>query len=197
MDKNDAMRRTLIDSAAYILANEGYYRATTKNIAAHASLNEAYIYRFFESKEDLIRCAFALDDNNLAALLMKSIPLMRMQELPFEDRCRALFMRAYELMISNHDHAIFYVRYYYSEQYRQYAIADHRACYCRVVEELKSFFKPGENSAVMLRFVFESTINIVFRVAGGDIENTPQVADQLFKLVYRAIEPGFKDGLAG
>ena len=98
--REDEIRAMLMDSASYTIATEGYSRATTKRIAKRAKLNEAYIYRYFESKEDLICHSYAQNDRDLAALIISLIPALENGAGSWEDRCRLLFMRCWELMVS-------------------------------------------------------------------------------------------------
>ena len=51
----DEMRLALLDSTVRIIAKDGLDKATTRSIAQAAQLNEAYIYRFFNDKEDLFK----------------------------------------------------------------------------------------------------------------------------------------------
>lgn len=52
MKRNENIRQAFIQSAIRVVARVGLDKTTTKAIAADAGLNEAYIYRCFESKED-------------------------------------------------------------------------------------------------------------------------------------------------
>lgn len=193
--QRNMMRSQLIDSAVHIVANEGYQKATTKNIATRAGLNEVYIYRLFDDKETLISRAFAASDEDIAYAIEKTLPLMRMDGLPMEDRWRTLFLRVYKQLLADRDYARFYVRYYYSEQYRQYAMTAHVACYEKAVDGLREFFRPGEDARGLLRFAFESMIGMVFRAAAEDTNDTKS-ADEQFALLYRAMAPSLKDELA-
>lgn len=58
MRKGRNAKQAFIESAIRVVAREGLDKATTKAIAADAGLNEAYIYRCFESKEAMLRDAF-------------------------------------------------------------------------------------------------------------------------------------------
>jgi AcrR family transcriptional regulator len=46
-------RQQILDAATDLFAQQGYNGTTTREIAARASVNEAIIFRHFESKEDL------------------------------------------------------------------------------------------------------------------------------------------------
>ena len=48
------MRQVFIDSAVRVVARDGLEKTTTKAIASEAKLNEAYIYKCFSGKDDLL-----------------------------------------------------------------------------------------------------------------------------------------------
>ena len=63
------MRQSFIDSAIRIVARDGMEKTTTKAIAAEAKLNEAYIYKCFSGKDELLSAALHMEDENFANLL--------------------------------------------------------------------------------------------------------------------------------
>jgi AcrR family transcriptional regulator len=46
-------RQQIIEAAMEVFAKKGFRGTTTKDLAAHACINEAIIYRYFKTKEDL------------------------------------------------------------------------------------------------------------------------------------------------
>ena len=62
MKQKDNMRQTFIECAVRVVARDGLDKTTTKLIAKEAGLNEAYIYRCFKNKEDLLSEAFYMED---------------------------------------------------------------------------------------------------------------------------------------
>lgn len=50
----EARRRQIIEAAAGLFAEKGFYRATTKEIADAAGVSEGTIYNYFKNKEDLL-----------------------------------------------------------------------------------------------------------------------------------------------
>ena len=48
------IQQTFIRSAIRVIARKGLVKATTKAIAADAGLNEAYIYKCFKGKDELL-----------------------------------------------------------------------------------------------------------------------------------------------
>ena len=65
------MRQVFIDSAVRVVARDGLEKTTTKAIASEAKLNEAYIYKCFSGKDDLLSAALHMEDVNFANLLQK------------------------------------------------------------------------------------------------------------------------------
>ena len=58
-------RQTLIAKTISVIANEGLDKTTTKAITQGTGINEAYIYRNFKSKEDLLSKTFDELDEEL------------------------------------------------------------------------------------------------------------------------------------
>lgn len=74
------MRQVFIDSAVRVVARDGLEKTTTKAIASEAKLNEAYIYKCFSGKDDLLSAALHMEDVNFANLLQKTLPVMHMPD---------------------------------------------------------------------------------------------------------------------
>ena len=56
--KHHNVRDTLIDRTISVIASEGLDKTTTKAIVTGTDINEVYIYRKFENKEELLTRAF-------------------------------------------------------------------------------------------------------------------------------------------
>ena len=75
------VREALLNSTVRIVAQYGLERTTTKLIAADAQINEAYIYRCYDSKDSLLQATFHMEDVCLAEHVRKSLPVMRIRGL--------------------------------------------------------------------------------------------------------------------
>lgn len=71
------VREALLNSTVRIVAQYGLERTTTKLIAADTQINEAYIYRCYDSKDSLLQATFHMEDVCLAEHVRKSLPVMR------------------------------------------------------------------------------------------------------------------------
>lgn len=56
------MKQIFMESAVHVVARDGLEKTTTKAIAAQAGLNEAYIYKCFCGKDQLLSAAFHQED---------------------------------------------------------------------------------------------------------------------------------------
>lgn len=82
------VREALLNSTVRIVSQYGLERTTTKLIAADAQINEAYIYRCYDSKDSLLQATFHMEDVCLAEHVRKSLPVMADTRTELE---RALF----------------------------------------------------------------------------------------------------------
>lgn len=65
------VREALLNSTVRIVSQYGLERTTTKLIAADAQINEAYIYRCYDSKDSLLQATFHMEDVCLAEHVRK------------------------------------------------------------------------------------------------------------------------------
>jgi len=181
------LRDALIRYTEYIVANEGMHRATTKNIAEKAGINEAYVYRTFQDKDDLIKSAFHENDVRLRDRVMENLYLLDNADMPIKDRIKAVLNPSLDLMIGISDRCIFYLRYYFSEKYLQLAKQEHDDCFCPVFEALKPYFKGSEDTTFIVNFVFEALLTYVYsastRSATEKAEPRDNVVDMLAVLL--------------
>ena len=70
------MREKLIARTITVIATEGLDKTTTKAITTGTGINEAYIYRHFSDKKDLLSKAFDKLDEELVAKVMQHLPVL-------------------------------------------------------------------------------------------------------------------------
>lgn len=85
------IRQAFIQSAIHVVARQGLVKATTKAIAAAAGLNEAYIYKCFKGKDELLAAALWKLDEGLVRHLSETFPIMRNTTLSWKERCFILW----------------------------------------------------------------------------------------------------------
>ena len=94
--EQESMKQAFMESAVRVVARDGMEKATTKAVAAEAKLNEAYIYKCFSNKDELLSAALHMEDVRFANLLQKTLPVMHMPDLLWKERAYILWKRSWD-----------------------------------------------------------------------------------------------------
>lgn len=186
------IKQAFIDSAVRVVARDGMEKATTKAIAAEAKLNEAYIYKCFPSKDELLSEAFQMEDVNFANLLQKTLPIMHMPGLSWKERAYILWKKSWEFVLSKPADCIFYIRYYYSASCRAHAYDVHLACYKPLIERAGKAFRPGTNMDMLIHQIFSTMLFFASRVLNGELENSEATTQWVFEQIYSFVVPNVR-----
>ena len=187
------MRQSFIDSAIRIVARDGMEKTTTKAIAAEAKLNEAYIYKCFSGKDELLSAALHMEDENFANLLQKTLPIMHMQGFSWKERAYILWKKSWDFILKEPADCIFYIRYYYSASCRIHAYETHLACFKPLIEKASKSFKPATNMDMLIHQIFSTMLFFASRVLGGELENSEETTAWAFEQIYSFVVPNVKD----
>ena len=187
------MRQSFIDSAIRIVARDGMEKTTTKAIAAEAKLNEAYIYKCFSGKDELLSAALHMEDENFANFLQKTLPVMHMQGFSWKERAYILWKKSWDFILKEPADCIFYIRYYYSASCRIHAYETHLACFKPLIEKASKSFKPATNMDMLIHQIFSTMLFFASRVLGGELENSEETTAWAFEQIYSFVVPNVKD----
>lgn len=101
----DDKRTALLESTVRAVAKYGMKDISTRNISSDAGVNDAYIYRYFENKEDLLVQAYLLENHKFMHHVIRQIDLVRkqMSACPLPERCRLVFHAAWRYLIDTPD----------------------------------------------------------------------------------------------
>lgn len=186
------IKQAFIDSAVRVVARDGMEKATTKAIAAEAKLNEAYIYKCFPSKDELLSEAFQMEDTRFSAFLEKTLPVMHTPGLPWKMRAYILWKRSWEHILGIPNDCGFYIRYYYSASCRAHAYDVHLACYKPLIEKAAKTFRPGTNMDMLIHQIFSTMLFFASRVLSGELENSEATTQWAFEQIYSFVVPHVK-----
>lgn len=184
--KQEEIRQKLMESAIHVVATEGIHKATTKAIAAHSGVNEVYIYRMFEDKDDLFAQTFALIDSELIACILKYVPIMQMKGIDIEERCH-IFFRSCWKNILDYNKCSFFIKYYYSQYYNSYSPLKRRKAYSEVIESFTPAFKPGTDVWRMFNRILDIVYSTIIKILRNEIPDNDETADDVFRVLYSAI----------
>ena len=182
-------RELLQDAAVLVVARDGLDHATTKSIAGEAACNEVYIYRNFGSKEGLLQAAFNRADIGFVQNVLKHIDVMDEADRSLEERCHALWDPVWAFCVGKPDIVQFYLRYYYSAQFLASAHELHHRNYQQLQDRLSRYFISSHDSWLLMAHIFETILSFVSHVLCGDLQDTPELDEQVFILIFRTLQP--------
>ena len=190
--KQDELRLRLIDGTIHVIAREGLDKASTKQIGLSTKINEAYIYRCFKDKEDMFAKAFDSLDNELANKILQHLPVMYMQDLEYELRCRVFFEAVWKFMLANKEHCLAFIQYYYSPYFTKYSVEAHKKRYVSVVEKFKDAFKDEADVWMILNHILNVMLDFAVKVHNGQMPSEDNYSEHVFRVIYRSVEQYFR-----
>ena len=186
------MREKLIARTITVIADEGLDKTTTKAITTGTGINEAYIYRHFSDKTDLLSKTFDKLDDELVAKVMQHLPVMYMQELEYELRCRVFFEAVWKFMLANKEHCLAFIQYYYSPYFTKYSVEAHKKRYVSVVEKFKDAFKDEADVWMILNHILNVMLDFAVKVHNGQMPSEDNYSEHVFLVIYRSVEQYFR-----
>ncbi len=190
--KQDEFRQRLIDGTIHVIARDGIDKATTKSIGEETSINQAYIYRHFEDKEDMFAKAFEALDGELVTKAMQHVSVMYMQEMDYEMRCWIFFSSVWKFLLSNRDKCLTFIRYYYSPYFAKYSAVNHKSRYIPLVEKIKVAFRDEADVWMLLNYILNVMLDFAVKVFDGAVSNSDKTAEHVFRLIYGSIKQYFR-----
>jgi AcrR family transcriptional regulator len=187
--RKEELRTALIRATIHVIANDGLDKATTKALATCAQVNEGYIYRVFDGKDDLLNKTFEMLDCQMINLLHGAMGIIRDESLDMETRCYRIFSQLWRFCLAGRNECLCYIRYYYSPYFTKYSSEHHEKMFESVTERFGRVFKQGTDIWHMLVYVLDIIFSSVIRVFRGDLPNTPETEKNVFELLYHSIQP--------
>src|SRR5689334_9260626 len=93
--RGEAQRRALVDAAYHLIAEGGFERLRTRDVAARVGVNVATLHYYFATKEDLIRAVVERVRHELATMHTPEIP--EDEQTPLEELREELMDMEYQL----------------------------------------------------------------------------------------------------
>ena len=186
------MREKLIERTISVIANEGLDKTTTKAITTGTGINKAYIYRHFSDKTDLLSKTFDKLDDELVAKVAQHLPVMYMQELEYELRCRVFFEAVWKFLLGNKEKCLAFVQYYYSLYFTKYSAESHKRRYIPIVEKFKDAFKDEADVWMILNHILNVMLDFAVKVHNGQMPSEDNYSEHVFLVIYRSVEQYFR-----
>lgn len=189
------MKQVFLKSAIRVVARDGLDKATTKAIAKEARLNEAYIYKCYSGKDELLDDALIMEDVNFAELLDEVMPIMHDSRLPWKSRAFILWKRSWDFILEEPDDCIFYIRFYFASLGPGSVYRKHLESYRPLIRKVTPSFRPNTNMDMVIHQIFCTMLFFASRVMDGDLENNDETTLQTFEQVYCFIVPHIRPEL--
>ncbi len=191
--KQDDLRQALIDGTIHVIAQNGLDKATTKAISKATGINEVYIYRLFENKENLFEKAFEYLDKQLVDKALLHINVMYMREMDYETRCRIYFLAIWRFLIGNRDEILMYVRYYYSPYFKKLSSEAHKLRYTAVVNKFKDAFKDEADVWMILNHILNVMLDFAVMVHNDEMPKKDNYTEHVFRVIYASVKQYFRN----
>lgn len=185
-------RDMLIARTISVIAGQGLDKTTTKAITDGTGINEAYIYRYFVHKEDLLSKSFDLLDEELSEALMNYLPAMALSDFPKELRLKIFFSAIWKLILENKEKSLAYHQYFYSPYFAQYSAVSHGRRYHLFLRRFSEFFNEEADVWMLLSYLLNVAMSFAVKVFSGEMENNDQTEEFVFQLIYRSVSPYVK-----
>lgn len=191
--KHYDVQSRLIDRTIIVIAENGLDKTTTKAIVKGTDINEAYIYRYFSDKEDLLSHVFDTLDEELVAKVMQHLPVMYMRELEYELRCRVFFEAVWKFLLGNKEKCLAFVRYYYSPYFTKYSAESHKRRYVPVVEKFKEAFKDEADVWMILNHILNVMLDFAVKAHNGQMSKEDHYVEHVFLVIYASVKQYFRE----
>ena len=185
-------REKLIGGTIHVIAREGLDKATTKYISQYTNVNETYIYRCFEGKEDMYVKAFEKLERELVDVLIENLYVMKLDELDNRQKYRLIFSRVWRFLLGNEEKCKCYVRYYYSQYFKKNSYRNHLKSFETVVDIMAQTFEKDTNVWMLLSHIMSVMLDFSIKVYNGFVEDGDETEEMLFGLLFSSLEQYFK-----
>ena len=190
--KHTDVSNRLIEQAIHIVAQQGLDKTTTKSIVKGTDIHEAYIYRYFTDKYELLIKTFEKLDDELVAKVTQHMHVMHDNSLDYETRCRIFFLNVWNFMLTNSERCLTYIRYYYSPYFKRYSAEEHERRFIPLLNVFCKAFKAEANVWMLMNHILNVMLDFAVKVFDGTVGNDDDTAEHVFRLIYFSVSPYFK-----
>ena len=157
------------------------------------SINQAYIYRCFEDKEDMLKKTFEELDDELVAKALQHVEVMYMQEMEFELRCRFYFSAVWKCLLEDRDGCLTYMRYFYSPYFTKYSAEDHKKRFELLLDKFSPAFKDEADVWMILNHILNVMLDFAVKVHNDQMPKEDNYAEHVFRVIYQSVKQYFRN----
>lgn len=192
MRNREQLRMHLIRSTISVVARDGLEKTRVSSLAEWAGVSQSALYRCFKNKDDLLCAALLQEDKGFIELVLALAPVLDEPSLSWRERCWRLWKPVWDFIIDPSEDCVFYICYYYSENFRRDAKQEHERLIEPVRERLRPYFLPGRRDSVLLHQIFETMLSFAYRVMTGELTNDEDTCQIAFEQICNFLRPHFR-----
>ena len=183
MNRGVEIRQELIKSAIRVVSVQGIQNATTKALSLDAKLNEVYIYRYFQSKDDLFKQTFGSLDRELMLVMKRSLLRVNCNNANMKEVFRTIFHDFWEFALGDRNKCSFFIQYYYSSYYSTHSDAERKTIYQPLLDLISPAFANGVDAWIELNHMYDIAFPKLLRVIRGTIPDNKETEESVCREV--------------
>lgn len=185
----DDKRQALLQSTVRAVAKYGMKDVSTRSISEDAGVNDAYIYRYFKDKEDLLAQAYLLENDRFMRHVIRRIELVQEQAAlqGIRDRYGIIFYTAWRYLLDTPDVCRFFMYYYNSPNFEKYAQEAYKEQLDLLTGKIIRLFDCAEDAKHCLYALFVLLNSFAIQVLNGELSDNAETEDRVFRMTYNAI----------
>ena len=183
MNRGVEIRQELIKSAIRVVSVQGIQNATTKALSLDAKLSEVYIYRYFQSKDDLFKQTFGSLDRELMLVMKRSLLRVNCNNANMKEVFRTIFHDFWEFALGDRNKCSFFIQYYYSSYYSTHSDAERKTIYQPLLDLISPAFANGVDAWIELNHMYDIAFPKLLRVIRGTIPDNKETEESVCREV--------------
>lgn len=183
MNRGHEVRHELIKSAIRVVSVQGIQNATTKALSLDAKLSEVYIYRYFQSKDDLFKQTFGSLDRELMLVMKRSLLRVNCNNANMKEVFRTIFHDFWEFALGDRNKCSFFIQYYYSSYYSTHSDAERKTIYQPLLDLISPAFANGVDAWIELNHMYDIAFPKLLRVIRGTISDNKETEESVCREV--------------
>lgn len=186
------MRQSLKDNTIRLVAEDGLSNLTTKKVAQTSGLAEVYIYRYFESKTDLLEQCFQEVELKFGEKIKEIF--IGNPEKDITVHAKKMWYGYWNYLIENRELVIFATRFYNSSFFTEEMLEFTRDNFKSLMKEIRSSNKGWtiENKEVIekdliIQYILNVTSGYAVKVLQGEIDDSEETVEFIFNRIISPI----------
>ena len=192
-ERSSKSHRELIDGTIRTVANIGLENTTTDAICKESGLNVSTIYRFYNTKEELIADAFSITDEEFLGVILNGFSVLRYESVDYESRCHVLFLKTWEFIMARQSELLFYIRYYYSISFQKYSKEAHIRRFAPLFEKMKTAFTETADVRMVMHHILDTLLDEAQKQVSDSKTDNAIAGEKCFRLIFAVVRSYVKE----